>query len=185
MRADKTGTLTEGKLKLSSTALVPGAAAAAAGLLQPSSNGNGAPAAAAGGTADADAAELLLLRLAAAVEASTRHPLAAALAAEAAARGIKIPPVSEARTEPGAGEGRQIRNKPAAACLAQPCLSAAACSCAHYVTVGYSVARTQLGAAAWSYNTHNSCFFHSCCHTSHCCRTPLLLHVTLQVSLLQ
>jgi cation transport ATPase len=97
--ADKTGTLTEGKLKLSSTALVPGAAAAAASLLQPSSNGNGAAAAVAGG----DAAELLLLRLAAAVEASTRHPLAAALAAEAAARGIKLPPVSDARTEPGAG----------------------------------------------------------------------------------
>jgi cation transport ATPase len=100
--ADKTGTLTEGKLKLSSTALVPGAAAAAAGLLQPSSNANGTAAAAAG-DAD-DAAELLLLRLAAAVEASTRHPLAAALAAEAAARGIKLPPVSDARTEPGAGK---------------------------------------------------------------------------------
>ncbi|KAF6265672.1 heavy metal translocatin [Scenedesmus sp. NREL 46B-D3] len=110
---DKTGTLTEGKLKLSSTALVPGAAAAAASLLRSSSNSDSLSAAAAAGGGEEAAAQLLLLRLAAAVEASTRHPLAAALAAEAAVRGVKLPPVAEARTEPGAGvvatvEGQRV-----------------------------------------------------------------------------
>lgn len=113
---DKTGTLTEGKLRLASTAVVPGAAAAVAESLQSAlqnssssngkqaqqSNGKGAPAAAAAAEDD-DA--VLLLRVAAAVEASTRHPLAAALAAEANSKGLKLPTVSEARTEPGSGNG--------------------------------------------------------------------------------
>eukprot|EP00878_Enallax_costatus_P010699 GHUV01011175.1.p1 GENE.GHUV01011175.1~~GHUV01011175.1.p1 ORF type:complete len:791 (+),score=278.39 GHUV01011175.1:1241-3613(+) len=105
---DKTGTLTEGKLRLATTAVVPGAAAAVAESLQATlqnsgssngkqqSNGNGS-------AATGDDGEGLLLRIAAAVEASTRHPLAAALAAEASSRCLKLPAVTEAKTEPGSG----------------------------------------------------------------------------------
>lgn len=45
-----------------------------------------------------------VLALAAAAEAATRHPLADAVMAEAAARGIAAGPMAEsATTEPGAG----------------------------------------------------------------------------------
>ena len=99
---DKTGTLTEGRLRLAGLGLVPGVAAdVAASLQQQSSGGNGAPKAAAAVGEDRQ----LLVQLAAAVEACTRHPLASALAAEAAAQGLSIPPATDALTEPGAGEG--------------------------------------------------------------------------------
>lgn len=91
---DKTGTLTEGRLRLAGQGVVPDAAAAVSAMLQPQQNGNGAVA-----TADRQ----LLVQLAAAVEACTRHPLASALAAEAAALGLSIPSAADARTEPGAG----------------------------------------------------------------------------------
>lgn len=103
--ADKTGTLTEGRLRLASTAVASGAAAAVTDLLQTalqSSNGKQQQSSSNGSAAAGDD-EVLLLRLAAAVEASTRHPLAAALAAEASSRGLRLPTVSEAKTEPGSG----------------------------------------------------------------------------------
>ncbi len=79
---DKTGTLTQGRMQLGSVA-VAGAAAAVVG----------------GGEAEAQ-----LLRVAAAVEATTRHPIADAVVAGAAARGLTLPSVSQASTEAGAGE---------------------------------------------------------------------------------
>lgn len=94
---DKTGTLTEGRLRLAGLGVVPDVAAAVAASLQQQQNGNGAAAAAAGDDRQ------LLVQLAAAVEACTRHPLASALAAEAAAQGLSIPPAADALTEPGAG----------------------------------------------------------------------------------
>lgn len=94
---DKTGTLTEGRLRLAAQGVVPEAAAAVGAMLQPPQNGGDA---AAGAPADRQ----LLVQLAAAVEACTRHPLASALAAEAAAQGLSIPAAADARTEPGAGE---------------------------------------------------------------------------------
>jgi len=101
---DKTGTLTEGRLRLAEMGLVPDAAAAVAQLLQAqqqNANGNNSSSAAA---AAAAGDRQLLVQLAAAVEACTRHPLASALAAEAAAQGLTIPPALDARTEPGSGE---------------------------------------------------------------------------------
>jgi Cu2+-exporting ATPase len=95
---DKTGTLTEGRLRLAGLGVVPDVAAAVAASLQQQQNGNGAAAAAAAGDD-----RQLLVQLAAAVEACTRHPLASALAAEAAAQGLSIPPAADALTEPGAG----------------------------------------------------------------------------------
>lgn len=92
---DKTGTLTEGRLRLAGLAVAHEAADALAAVLQ-AQQGNIQQ-------QQQGAAEELLLRLAAAVEASTRHPLAAALAAEASARGLQLPAVSDARTEPGSG----------------------------------------------------------------------------------
>jgi Cu2+-exporting ATPase len=92
---DKTGTLTEGRLRLAGQGIVPDAAAAVAATLQPQT-GNGSVA-----TGDRQ----LLVQLAAAVEACTRHPLASALAAEAAAQGLSVPPAADARTQPGAGAG--------------------------------------------------------------------------------
>ncbi|KAF8061329.1 PAA2 [Scenedesmus sp. PABB004] len=100
---DKTGTLTEGRLRLAGLALAPGAADAVAAAL----DGGGGGGAGAGGDGEA-----LLLRVAAAVEANTRHPLAAALAAEAAARGLKLPAANEARTEPGSGVAAVIGGQP-------------------------------------------------------------------------
>jgi Cu2+-exporting ATPase len=90
---DKTGTLTEGRLRLAGQGVVPDAAAAVAAMLQPQN----------GSSSVATADRQLLVQLAAAVEACTRHPLASALAAEAAALGLSVPPAVEARTEPGAG----------------------------------------------------------------------------------
>lgn len=103
-----TGTLTEGRLRLAGTAIVPGAAAAVAAMLGtvigqlPGSSSPAAEGRADNDSSDADA-EVLLLRVAAAVEASTRHPLAAALAAEASARQLQLPAAVDARTEPGSG----------------------------------------------------------------------------------
>jgi hypothetical protein len=48
-----------------------------------------------------------LLRVAAAVEANTRHPIASALLAEAHTRGITPPPAADGFTEPG-----QVKNHP-------------------------------------------------------------------------
>lgn len=92
---DKTGTLTEGRLRLAGQGVVPDADAAVAAMLQPQ---NGSSTAATGD-------RQLLVQLAAAVEACTRHPLASALAAEVAAQGLSVPPAADARTEPGAGAG--------------------------------------------------------------------------------
>ena len=47
-----------------------------------------------------------LLRVAAAVEANTRHPIASALLAEAQARGITTAPAADGFTEPG-----QVRHR--------------------------------------------------------------------------
>jgi len=44
-----------------------------------------------------------VVRLAAAVEAATRHPLAEAVLREAEGRGLSVPPVLDPRTEPGSG----------------------------------------------------------------------------------
>ncbi len=73
---DKTGTLTEGRLRLVGAATAPGGATAAE-----------------------------LLALAAAVEATTRHPLADAVAAAAAHAGLPSPSprAEDAATEPGCG----------------------------------------------------------------------------------
>ena len=58
-----------------------------------------------------------LLRMAAAVEAGTRHPIADAVLATVRERGIDVPSGGEARTQPGAGacstvEGREVRRSP-------------------------------------------------------------------------
>ena len=84
MALDKTGTLTEGRMRLAACAVRP------------------------------DTSQAELLRLAACVEAATRHPLADAVAAAAAA--ARVGPVARAAdaiTEPGCGvrgtvDGRQV-----------------------------------------------------------------------------
>lgn len=58
-------------------------------------------------------AEGELIRLAAAVESSTRHPVADAITAAAKARGIEVPSAWESSTEAGSGaraqvDGRQV-----------------------------------------------------------------------------
>eukprot|EP00879_Flechtneria_rotunda_P002497 GHRR01002695.1.p1 GENE.GHRR01002695.1~~GHRR01002695.1.p1 ORF type:complete len:816 (+),score=310.19 GHRR01002695.1:1560-4007(+) len=110
---DKTGTLTEGKLKLAGMAIVPEADTAVNNLLQSSvsssaagqhrGQGGGTAGGSSAAAAAADSGEVLMLQIAAAVESSTRHPLAAALAAEVASRGLKLPAAAEPRTEPGSG----------------------------------------------------------------------------------
>jgi Cu2+-exporting ATPase len=102
---DKTGTLTEGRLRLASQGVMPGAASAVASLLQQQQQQGGQQQAAAAAAAAAAPASdrQLLVQLAAAVEATTRHPLASALAAEAAAQGMQVPAAADARTEPGSG----------------------------------------------------------------------------------
>ncbi|MGH9414909.1 MAG: heavy metal translocating P-type ATPase, partial [Terriglobales bacterium] len=87
---DKTGTLTEGKPRLLALE------------------------AAAGGSSDE------LLRLAAAVERLSEHPLGAAIVAEAAVHGLRIPPASGFFSEAGVGveaevDGRRVRVGRAAA----------------------------------------------------------------------
>ncbi|KAF5827577.1 HAD-like domain-containing protein [Dunaliella salina] len=72
---DKTGTLTEGKLRVSSVAARPGS----------TYDHNG------------------VLRLAAEVESVTRHPIADGITREANARGLALKAVQDASTEPGAG----------------------------------------------------------------------------------
>ena len=52
--------------------------------------------------------EAEVLRLAAAVEAGTRHPLAEAVIREAEARGVEVPLAMDTRTEPGFGEGGEV-----------------------------------------------------------------------------
>jgi Cu+-exporting ATPase len=78
---DKTGTITEGKPRVTGVA----------------STGN---------AFNAD-----ILRLAAAVEATTTHPLAVAVAAAAAAAGEKIPRASDAETVPGRGASAIVEGK--------------------------------------------------------------------------
>eukprot|EP00775_Hariotina_reticulata_P002843 gene2843-3136_t len=95
---DKTGTITEGRLKLAGLGVVPGAAPVVIDMLQNSVSDS-----------DTEDGQALLLKLAAAVEASTRHPLAAALAAEATARGLSLPHVTDAVTEPGSGFKDSLR----------------------------------------------------------------------------
>jgi cation transport ATPase len=87
------GTITDGHLKLAGLGVVPGAAPVVIDMLQNSVSDS-----------DTGDGQTLLLKLAAAVEASTRHPLAAALSAEAAARGLSLPHAADAVTEPGSGE---------------------------------------------------------------------------------
>jgi Cu2+-exporting ATPase len=93
---DKTGTLTTGQLRLEGVDLLTG------------SRDGGAAAAA------AEADVTALLQAAAAVESATRHPLAAAVNAEVAARGLTVPPVQDASTAPGYGvqgtleDGQQV-----------------------------------------------------------------------------
>ena len=82
---DKTGTLTEGKPALSAVEPL-------------------------GGGEDADA----LLRLAAALQGGSEHPLAGAVTAAAAARGLRVPALAGFRALPGRGvagwvEGRDLR----------------------------------------------------------------------------
>ncbi len=81
---DKTGTLTEGRLRLVGAATAPGGATAAE-----------------------------LLALAAAVEATTRHPLADAVAAAAADAGLPSPAprATDAMTEPGCGVRGRVRGR--------------------------------------------------------------------------
>ena len=82
---DKTGTLTQGKLALSSVRLPPGAPADE---------------------------EDRVIALAAAIEASTRHPLADAVAAAAAARGAAAPgEVATAVTVPGCGVSAEVNGE--------------------------------------------------------------------------
>jgi Cu+-exporting ATPase len=78
---DKTGTLTEGKPRV--TALHP-----------------------AGGMAAED-----LLVLAAAAENPSEHPLARAIVAEARARGLVLPPAAEFRAKPGLGVSARLEGK--------------------------------------------------------------------------
>eukprot|EP00798_Chlamydomonas_sp_ICE-L_P031536 gene31536-6721_t len=72
---DKTGTLTEGKLRVSRVSLLKGATTS----------------------------ESEVLALAAAAESSTRHPLADAIIAEAMERGLQLPAVSDSATIVGSG----------------------------------------------------------------------------------
>ncbi|KAG2492510.1 hypothetical protein HYH03_009175 [Edaphochlamys debaryana] len=87
---DKTGTLTEGKLRV---------------LAVQTMWGNGQPS---NGQRSAATGEDELLRLAAAVEAATRHPLADAVLAEAGRRGLAAPPAADAATTT-AGRGVRAR----------------------------------------------------------------------------
>ena len=79
---DKTGTLTAGKPRVTDVEPFGG-------------SGSGG-----GGGGAVDAADELL-RLAAAVEAGSSHPLARAVAAEAAARGLTVPAAADGRAAPG------------------------------------------------------------------------------------
>jgi hypothetical protein len=88
---DKTGTLTQGKLQLASVRLPPG---------QP------------GGGADGGSPEDRVLALAAAVEASTRHPLADAVASAAATRKLELPQVTAPVTTPGCGVAAEVGGEP-------------------------------------------------------------------------
>ncbi len=62
-----------------------------------------------------------VLALAAAAEATTRHPLAAAVLAEAQRRGLDVASCSSSVTEPGYGvlamlDGQQVGHVPCACC---------------------------------------------------------------------
>ncbi len=90
---DKTGTLTQGKLQLSSVRVGGGGS---------SSSGSG------GSSGWTREEEDRVVALAAAVEASTRHPLADAVAAAAAARGLALPAVADSTTHPGCGVAAEV-----------------------------------------------------------------------------
>jgi P-type Cu+ transporter len=106
---DKTGTLTEGRPTVAALLIgerggVGGAAAAQAGT---ESRGG------VGGAAAAQAGEDELLRLAASAQAGSEHPIAKAVLAAAAERGIALAPLSEFRALVGRGlsatvEGRKL-----------------------------------------------------------------------------
>ncbi len=78
---DKTGTITEGKPRLTSVIVAPGA----------------------------DGAEIL--RLAASLEQASEHPLASAVTAEARARGLALPSVDTFRSVTGKGVSGQVAGK--------------------------------------------------------------------------
>ncbi len=93
---DKTGTLTEGRPRV--TRLVAAAGAAGAG---------------ADAGADTGSSEAELLRLAASLEQASEHPLAAAFAAAAQERGLVLAPVGDFDAVPGKGiagkvDGRDV-----------------------------------------------------------------------------
>ncbi|GIL64015.1 hypothetical protein Vafri_18003, partial [Volvox africanus] len=90
---DKTGTMTEGKLKVLGVQVALTDIALEAGC---SSTGNS--------NSNSDTHEDAVLRLAAAVESATRHPLADAVLAEARRRGLAAPSPAEAATT-AAGRG--------------------------------------------------------------------------------
>jgi len=85
---DKTGTLTQGKLQLASVRIASG------------SSGGQPP-----------VEEAAVVALAAAVEASTRHPLADAIAAAAAGRNLSLPVVTASVTHPGCGVAAEVNGR--------------------------------------------------------------------------
>jgi len=90
LAVDKTGTLTEGKPVVTAIKLGAGGTATA-------------------GTDTMDAAEVL--RLAASLEQGSTHPLAAALVAEAKARGLTLATPEAAAAEPGRGIAGQVAGR--------------------------------------------------------------------------
>jgi Cu+-exporting ATPase len=90
LAVDKTGTLTEGKPVVTAIKLGAGGTATA-------------------GTDTMDAAEVL--RLAASLEQGSTHPLAAALVAEAKARGLTLATPEAASAEPGHGIAGQVAGR--------------------------------------------------------------------------
>ncbi|GLC60839.1 hypothetical protein PLESTB_001681900 [Pleodorina starrii] len=102
---DKTGTLTEGKLKVLGVQTVAAARLGTGAETSNSSSSSGGGAETSGSGSPDD----YVLGLAAAVEAATRHPLADAVLAEARRRGLAAPPpAAEATTAAGRGVRARI-----------------------------------------------------------------------------